>query len=53
MSWQLQQPDPGYQATSRKADVLYSEVSLKANTALLLVLVLIIIPTFNGVTLIT
>ena len=51
MSLQLQQLDPLHQVTGRKVTVSVSEVLLKTNHALLLVLVLII-PTLNGVTLI-
>ena len=52
MSKQLQQCDTGLQATSRKAGVGVTKVLLNANSALLLVLVLILIPTLNGVALI-
>ena len=52
MSKHLQQPDTGILATSRKADAAVTEVLLNANSALLLVLVLILIPTLNGVALI-
>ena len=49
---QLQQLDTGSQTTSRKAGVAVTDVLLRANSALLLVLALIIIPTLTGVTLI-
>ena len=52
MSKQLQQLDTGLQVTSRKAGAAVTEVLLNADSALLLVLVLILIPTLNGVALI-
>lgn len=52
MSKQSQQLDTGLQTISRKAGVAVNTVQLKANSALLLVLVLILIPTLNGVALI-
>lgn len=51
MQKRSQQLDSGYQVTGQKAGVAVSGGLLKANNALLLVLVLII-PTLNGVTLI-
>jgi hypothetical protein len=52
MSKPLQQLDTGSQTTSRKAGVADTDVLLNANTALLLGLLLIIIPTLTGVALI-
>ena len=49
---QLQQLDTGLQTTSRKAGVAVNDVQLEANSGLLLVLALILIPALNGVALI-
>ncbi len=51
MSKHLQQLDVATQSESHKAGVVVSTVALKANIALILVLVLVIIPT-SGVALI-
>ena len=52
MSLQVKQLDPGFQVTGHKAGFSVSRIVLKAHPAMLLALVLIIIPTLNGVTLI-
>ena len=52
MSMHMQQLDKMRKDAARKAGVEVRNVPLKANSALLLVLVLVIIPTFSGVTLI-
>ena len=49
----LQQPDVRLQTAGCKAGLAVRSIALKANSALLLALVLIIIPTYSGVALIT
>jgi len=49
MSQHLQQLDVTTGKASRAAAVAISDVSLKANIALILVLVLVLIPTVSGV----
>ena len=53
MSKHLQQLDTQTQSAGYKAAVAVRSVPLKANYALLLVLLLVIIPTISGVALIT
>jgi len=52
MSKHLQQPDARLQSNRREAGVAVRSAPLNANYSLLLLLVLIIIPTLNGVALI-
>ena len=52
MSTHLHQLDARLTTAGRKADVALRSVPLKANIALVLVLVLVIIPTLSGVALI-